>query len=160
MSPFSICCISKVLLIKKYVVQKEQKGCFPHCKCTQHYPARWVKHQLAIQALCCAPPWPTPATCNQFSASVIHDVWIWLVSQRSKLPLIMAAAVEGLHCSDIAGLNQIEIAAICFMSRCLLLPGLTAWCLADRKSHPMHFNMSLLQAQVSEVLLNIILGDV
>lgn len=35
------------------------------------------------------------ATCNQFSASVIHDVWIWLVSRRSKQPLIMAAAVEG-----------------------------------------------------------------
>lgn len=117
--------------------------CFSYCKYTQHYHARWVKHQLAIQDLCCAPPWQTPATCNQFSASVIHDVWIWLVSQRSKLPLIMAAVVEGLlqhsgvksnrNNSNLLHVKMFAAARLDYMvlnrksHRCILSMGLSTW---------------------------------
>lgn len=68
-----------------------------HCGCTHSIimPDEWNINSL-FKFSAVFRHGQTPATCKQFSASVIHDVWIWLVSQRSKLPLIMAAAVERL----------------------------------------------------------------
>lgn len=61
----------------------------------------------------------------------------------------MAAVVEALRRSDMGGLNQIEVAAICFVSRCFLLLGSTAPCSEDRK----HGSNTSLLKQVREVLL-------